>query len=75
MASASPPSAPPESPRVYSYDSETQMTVSWLSSQDNGGFPILGYRLYRDSSPAFELDSSQNYLQLSSLSLGETIAL
>lgn len=51
------------------------MTVSWLSSQDNGGFPILGYRLYRDSSLAFELDSSQNYLQLSSLSLGETLGL
>ena len=70
MTSGSEPGRPAQAPYVFSYDSTTAMTLKWTAPSTSGGFPITSMKLYVDGAELVELNQSQNYYQVTGLSLG-----
>jgi hypothetical protein len=51
VKSGSVPSRIAKAPMVVSYDSSSDMTISWEKPSSNGGFAILNYKVYVDNVP------------------------
>ena len=69
------PREPPIAPYVFSYDSNTAMTIKWQPPAYDGGFPITSMKVYVDNAELVELNQSKNFYQMTGLTLGNSYKL